>query len=171
MDQVRASSVAALKSIKLVEEIAFQTNLLALNASVEAARAGTHGKGFSVVADEVRTLASRASKVSAEISQSLTETNKQIQESHAQVAAVRSAAEGSETNAREAIAMAKAIRQSLDQQSRGINESTTSIQSISQSAWQQSQSSQVATTIVREFTDDIARIRETLDKLNSGSSS
>ncbi len=79
MTKINDTSSSVTKVIKVIDEIAFQTNLLSLNAAVEAARAGKYGKGFGVVAEEVRNLAGRSAKAAKESNLLIDQSVKEVE--------------------------------------------------------------------------------------------
>ena len=131
------------KAVELIRKIALQTNVLAVNTSIEAARAGEEGLGFTVVADEVQSLA-------AQSAQTATEIEKLVLEMQAETSKVIQAMEDSSNQVLSGSKQVEETRAALQEITVASQQINQLVEAVNNLATEQSQTSQVVTTAIQE---------------------
>ena len=145
MDNLGAQTVDVGNVINVIQDIADQTNLLALNAAIEAARAGEAGRGFAVVADEVRKLAEKTMQATGEVGRAI----KAIQDGASQsIEGVERAAKAVETSTEQATNSGKTLQDIVA----AVNNTADQVQAIAAAAEEQSATSEEVNRAVEDVT-------------------
>jgi methyl-accepting chemotaxis protein len=159
MNAIAVSSREIGRIIKVIDEIAFQTNLLALNAAVEAARAGKHGQGFAVVAQEVRNLAERSAKAARETTDLIEDSGRRVEEGVGIADETAMALGEIVQNVTKVKDLVAEIAAASEDQSRGVEQVSSAMMQVNEGAQATSQQSEELAATANELAQLAERLR------------